>query len=89
MRLPALVVGIYALRHTPIGMCMEEVTSVIEGNEMWGSPVGNRGNGFLHPAFFIDRPDGSRARAVIDAQSVQDTHIAELQIRLVLLFSDK
>ena len=39
----------HILRHTPIGMDMEEVIEIIENNARWGSSVINRESGFRHP----------------------------------------
>jgi len=61
----------HILRHTPIGMCMEEVIEIIEINERWGSPITNRSNGFLHPSRFVDGDDGSVSPVVVGVQSVQ------------------
>ena len=49
MRRTAPMIRNHILRHTPIGMCIEEVIEVIENNERWGTPTVNRNNGFFHP----------------------------------------
>jgi len=47
MRRPASMIRNHVLRHTPIGMCIEEVIEVIENNERWGAPTVNRRSGFI------------------------------------------
>ena len=49
MRRPAPMIRSYILRHTPIGMCIEEVIETIGNNERWGNPLINREVGFAHP----------------------------------------
>lgn len=49
MRRPAPMLRNHILRHTPIGMCIEEVIEVIGNNERWGTPSVNRRAGFRHP----------------------------------------
>ena len=71
MRRPAPMIRNHILRHTPIGMCKEEVVRVIENNERWGTPEINTWSGFLHPALFVDGPDGSPTPAIIGDTSVQ------------------
>ena len=53
MRRPAPMLRNHVLRHTPIGMGMEEVIEVIENNGRWGSPAINRESGFAHPRGII------------------------------------
>ena len=48
MRRSAPMIRNYILRHTPIGMCIEEVIEIIENNEKWGIPSINRASGFAH-----------------------------------------
>ena len=45
---PNFMIRNHILRHTPIGMCIEEAIEVIENNESWGIPEINRNRGFLH-----------------------------------------
>lgn len=74
MRRPESMVRNHILRHTQIGMSMEEVIEIIENRGNWGNPIINRSNGFLHPTLFVDGPDGSRTRAIIGEQSIQSRH---------------
>jgi len=71
MRMPAPIIRIHVLRHTPIGMHIDEAMEIIGSNEGWGTPAINRNNGFFHPSRFVDEPDGSITRAIIGDQSIQ------------------
>jgi len=73
MRMPAPIIRFHILRHTPMGVHIDEAISIIENNERWGRPSVNRNNGFLHPSRFVDESDGSSTRAVVGNQSVR-TH---------------
>ena len=69
MRRPASMIRNHILRHTPIGMCIEDVIEVIKSNESWGNPSVNRRSGFWHP-----RPWAYGARLgelIIGEQSIQ------------------
>ena len=61
----------HVLRHTPIGMDMEDAIEVIENRVRWGSPSINRYDGFSHPRLFVDGPDGSPTASIIGDQSIQ------------------
>jgi len=39
----------HILRHTPIGINIEEAIRIIDANEQWGIPVINKNSGFRHP----------------------------------------
>ena len=71
MRRSAPMIRNHILRHTSIGMCMEEVIEVIENNESWGTPVINRDSGFRHPALFVEGPDGRPTSATIGEKQIQ------------------
>ena len=49
LRRPAPLIRNHILRHTPIGMCIDEVIEIIENNERWGNPNVLRTSGFSHP----------------------------------------
>ena len=49
IRRPAPMIRNHILRHTPIGMNIEEVIEIINNNDRWGSPIVNRDSGFIHP----------------------------------------
>jgi len=58
---PAPMVRNHILRHTPIGMCIEEVIEVIENNERWGTPTINRSSGFIHPSGSLSERIGEQS----------------------------
>jgi len=72
MRRPASMIRNHILRHTPIGMCIEDVIEVIENNERWGAPTVNRRSGFRHPRRIVpEGPGGALTAATIGEQSIQ------------------
>jgi len=75
IRRPAPMIRNHILRHTPIGMCMEEAIEVIESRRRWGDPVINPDDGFSHPSRFVYRPDGRITAATVGEQSVQIRHV--------------
>jgi len=73
MRRPAFMIRNHVLRHTPIGMNIDEVFGVINNNASWGSPMINRYSGCAHP-----NPAGSPwnygsrvGRLIFGEQSIQ------------------
>jgi hypothetical protein len=58
----------HILRHTPIGICIEEAIEIIDNNAKWGNPVVNRENGFSHPSPWVH---GATGMLLIGEQSVQ------------------
>jgi len=49
IRRPAPMIRSHILRHTPIGMCIEEAIEIIESRSRWGDPEIRRDVGFIHP----------------------------------------
>jgi len=74
MRRPTPMIRNHILRHTPIGMCIEEVVEIISDNERWGITVINRNSGFRHPARFVDGYDGRLTADTVGEQSIQNRH---------------
>jgi len=73
MRRPAPMIRNHILRHTPLGMNIEEVIEIINNNDRWGTPSINRNSGFRHT-----NPSGSRwdydgrvGPLIIGEQSIQ------------------
>ena len=48
-RRPSPMIRNHILRHTPIGTHIDDVITIIERNERWGTPSINRSSGFFHP----------------------------------------
>jgi len=95
MRMPAPMIRTHVLRHTPIGMDMEEVIKIIENNERWGGARINIYSGFRHTTLFVEDPDGNPTSAIIGQKSVQ-THperynvlLFERHLRIFWGFNEK
>ena len=74
MRRPAPMIRNHILRHTPIGICIEEAIEIIDSRRRWGDPVINPDDGFSHPSRFVDGPDGRTTAATVGKQSVHIRH---------------
>ena len=82
MRRPASMINNHILRHTPIGMDMEEVIEIIENRRRWGNPEIRRDVGFIHP-----NPAGSRwnydgrvAPLFVGEQSIRIRHSYDISV---------
>ena len=82
LRRPAPMIMNHILRHTPIGMEMEEVIRIIENNERLGSPIINRDGGFSHPNPRASPWDYSErvGALIIGSKSVQTRHAYDVSL---------
>jgi len=71
---PTPMIRCHILRHTPIGMDMEEVIEIIENNARWGSSMINRESGFRNPSLSVEGSDGRPTAATVGVKSIQTNH---------------